>query len=86
MAIMPFWKQIKGLSGSFGKYSDDEVANEQLSAVIGEQVDFTSTPLDDPEISCGQSLVTRSINQRQCDQAQVMVGPWVSQTLARSIL
>ena len=52
-----------------GKDSDDEVATEQLTAVV----DVTSMSHNDLEIS----TVKRSINQRHCDRAmyQVMVGP-----------
>ena len=52
-AIIPFWKQRSlWLIKLFAiKYSDDKVATEQLSAVVGVQVDFTFMQHDDPEIS-----------------------------------
>ena len=76
-----------GFSPSFGKDSDDEVATEQLTAVVDARVDVTFMPHDVVEIRILiVRTVTRFINQRQRDQAQVTVGPWVSQTLARPIL
>ena len=55
MAIISSWKQkslwLIGLSPSFDKDSDDEVATEQLTSVVNAQVDVTFISHDDPEIS-----------------------------------
>ena len=54
-AIIIFQKQkflwLIRLSPSFNKDSDDEVATEQLTAVVDVQVDVTFMPRDDPKIS-----------------------------------
>ena len=51
---------------TFGKDSDDEVATEQLTAVV----DVTFMPHDNPVIFW---TVTRSINQRHHDRAMSQV-------------